>query len=110
MPLYVYEVVGTGEQFEIQQSIEEPALTTHPTTGAPVSRRIQAPHLNLKHTPGQLRDKLSRKHLEKNGFTRYERDKLTGRYHKTAGTQGPDQIERPPEPTAPQGLIVGSGA
>lgn len=41
MPVYVYKNLQTGETFELQQSIKDPALTVHPETGAPVKRVIQ---------------------------------------------------------------------
>ena len=41
MPTYVYKNLTTGDTFEVQQSITEPALTEHPDTGEPVKRVIQ---------------------------------------------------------------------
>lgn len=41
MPVYVYKNLETGETFEYQQRISEPALTAHPETGQPVRRVIQ---------------------------------------------------------------------
>jgi putative FmdB family regulatory protein len=41
MPTYVYRGVETGQEFEVQQRITEPALTRHPETGEPVQRVIQ---------------------------------------------------------------------
>jgi hypothetical protein len=37
---------------------------------------------------------LTNENVEKHGFTRYERDKLTGNYHKTAGKdrRAPDVV------------------
>lgn len=44
MPTYVYEAIstdsGVAERFEVRQGFDEPALTVHPTTGAPVRRVI----------------------------------------------------------------------
>ena len=44
MPTYVYEAIspapGAAERFEVRQGFDEPALTVHPTTGAPVRRVI----------------------------------------------------------------------
>lgn len=45
MPTYVYETIPAGpdaiaERFEIRQGFSEPALTSHPATGAPVRRVI----------------------------------------------------------------------
>lgn len=41
MPVYVYRNLTTGETFELEQRITEPALTAHPETGDPVKRLIQ---------------------------------------------------------------------
>lgn len=41
MPVYVYRNLTTGETFEVEQRITEPALTTDPRTGDPVRRVIQ---------------------------------------------------------------------
>ena len=41
MPTYVYETITpTPERFEVRQGFDEPALTEHPKTGAPVRRVI----------------------------------------------------------------------
>ncbi|NDV61037.1 FmdB family transcriptional regulator [Puniceicoccales bacterium CK1056] len=99
MPIYVYEVVqadGTpGPRFEIQQSMSEAPLEKHPETGEPVRRVFLPPNLASKYTPAQTNKRLENKNLEKAGFTKYEKDKLTGRYHRTAGKEGPDVIQRP---------------
>ena len=41
MPIYVYRNLTTGETFEVEQRMVEPALTTDPVTGDPVKRLIQ---------------------------------------------------------------------
>jgi len=41
MPVYVYRNLKTGETFEVEQRITEPALSTDPRTGDPVRRVIQ---------------------------------------------------------------------
>ncbi|MCC5840107.1 MAG: hypothetical protein JJT96_08285 [Opitutales bacterium] len=96
MPVYVYETIlpdnRGGERFEMIQSMNEPALTAHPLTGEPVRRVIQPPNIASKYTPGQTRARLDNKNVEKAGFTKYERDKVTGRYHKVAGKQGPSTL------------------
>lgn len=44
MPTYIYESIsptpGAAERFEVRQGFDEPALTVHPKTGAPVRRVI----------------------------------------------------------------------
>lgn len=100
MPLYVYEIInkdGTdGETFEILQSLSENPLTHHPVTGEPVRRILQPANIISKYTPGSTKKKLENKNVEKAGFAKYERDKLTGTYHKVAGKHGPDSFKKPP--------------
>lgn len=99
MPVYVYAKLkpdGThGERFEWVQSMKEPALTQHPETGEPVRRILLPPNLATKYTPRQTAQRLENKSVEKAGFTKYEKDKLTGRYHRVAGSGGPETIQKP---------------
>lgn len=99
MPIYVYEVIkedgSAGERFEIQQSMKEDALTQHPQTGEPVRRVFLPPNLSSKYTPGQTASKLDNRSVEKAGFTKYEKDKLTGKYHRVAGKAGPSEFSKP---------------
>ena len=89
MPIYVYQVINEdgsdGEVFEYQQSMQDAPLSAHPVTQAPVKRVYQPPNLGTRHTAQSIKNKLDPKHTEKAGFTRYERDKLTGTYHKVSG-------------------------
>lgn len=100
MPIYVYQVIledgAEGPTFEIEQPMTDDALTIHPITGHKVKRVYQPPNLATKYTPGSTKAKLETKNVEKAGFTKYERDKLTGKYHKTAGAdkRAPDVIDR----------------
>jgi hypothetical protein len=84
MPIYVYEVVATGEVFEVSQRLAEPRLTVHPVSGEPVRRVITAPNLTLNHSDGANRTKLSAKNLARHGFTKYEKAG-GGHYVKTSG-------------------------
>ncbi|MEO0795149.1 MAG: FmdB family transcriptional regulator [Verrucomicrobiota bacterium] len=99
MPIYVYQVIqpdgGEGDTFEVEQSMSDDALTHHPRTGEPVRRVYQPPNLATQYTPGATKSKLENKNVEKAGFTKYERDKLTGQYHRTAGKdrKAPDVID-----------------
>lgn len=99
MPIYVYECIkpdgSSGERFEIQQSMKDDALTEHPDSGEPVRRVFLPPNLTTRYSPGATKDKLDNKNLESTGFTKYEKDKLTGKYHRVAGKQGPEVINRP---------------
>jgi predicted nucleic acid-binding Zn ribbon protein len=99
MPIYIYEVVNEdgsgGQRFELQQSMKDDALTTHPETGQPVRRVLLPPNLATRYTPGQTKSRLDNRNVEKAGFTKYEKDKLTGQYHRVAGSSGPDVLKRP---------------
>ena len=96
MPTYVYQVIkkdgSDGDIIEVEQHMEDPHLTIHPGTGEPVRRVYQPPNLGVKYTPGQTAKKLDNKNVERAGFTKYVKDKLTGTYHKVAGGQGPKQF------------------
>lgn len=93
MPTYVYCVVredgDDGDRFEIEQSMRDPALTHHPESGEPVRRVFLPPTLGLKHTPGREGKLSDPGYAASKGFTRYEKDRGTGRYIKTAGKDGP---------------------
>lgn len=100
MPIYVYEVLqpdgSPGRRFEIQQSMKDAPLERHPETGEPVRRILLPPNLATRYSSGQTKQKLDNRSLEKAGFTKYEKDKLTGKYHRVAGKEGPSTINRPP--------------
>ena len=74
-----------GDVFECMQSMSEPALKLHPRTGNPVRKIFHAPNVTSRYTERNTKNKLSDQNIEQHGFTRYEKDKITGRYHKTAG-------------------------
>jgi len=101
MPTYLYQEIlpdgSEGDCFEIIQRMSDPALTTHPKTGNPVKKVFAAPNLPTKYTEGATKSKLTNENVEKHGFTKYEKDKLTGMYHKTAGTdkRAPDVVDAP---------------
>ena len=48
MPTYVYKILKTGKQFEVEQRITEAVWTKHPKTGEPVERVIQAAGIVFK--------------------------------------------------------------
>ena len=99
MPVYVYQEIlpdgSDGDTFECIQSMSETTLKTHPKTGNPVRKVFHAPNVSSKYTEGATKNRLSDQNIEKHGFTRYERDKVTGRYHKTAGKdkRAPDVVD-----------------
>ncbi len=95
MPTYVYQVIeddgSAGEVFEVVQKMSEPALDTHPETGKPVRRLIQAPNIAGKWSESGTRQMLSDKNLDRIGFTKYERAG-DGKYEKRAGP-GPPTLD-----------------
>lgn len=100
MPVYVYQILqadGTdGDVFEIEQGANDPALTAHPVTGQPVRRVVQAPHLAGQYNERKVRAQVSNPdNLERHGFTRYEKDKVSGKYYKTSGRdpRAPEAID-----------------
>lgn len=95
MPIYTYEVLDeAGEVVEIYEAEQKPKdapLATHPVTGEVMRKVFTPPRINTVYSDWG-------KHLEKgnlteHGFTRYERDKLTGRYNKTNEGRGPSEID-----------------
>lgn len=94
MPIYVYQTLETGERFELHQSMRDDPITAHPETGEPVRRVILPPNLATQYTPGKEKKLLDNKTVEKAGFTKYERDKVTGTYNRVAGNQGPKSFRK----------------
>jgi predicted nucleic acid-binding Zn ribbon protein len=99
MPTYVYQEIlpdgSDGEAFEYIQRMVDASLKTHPKTGNPVRKVFHSPNVSSKYTEGATKNKLTDANVEKHGFTRYERDKVTGRYNKTAGKdkRAPDVVD-----------------
>ncbi len=94
MPIYVYEVVlangEAGQVFEVMQKMSDAPLTTHPTTGQPVRRVIQPPHIAGQWSEAGARQQLSDKNLEAQGMAKYVKAG-DGYYEKRAG-KGPNVI------------------
>ncbi len=65
--------------------MSEDSLKIHPETGIKVVKVMVPPNIGIKHTTGSVEKKLENKNVEKAGFTKYVKDKLTGDYHKVAG-------------------------
>ena len=94
MPTYVYEYLdedgaGTGECFELVQSIKDDALAEH--EGRPVQRVPQAPSIAGKWSDMKAKGNLSNENLERLGFTKYEK-KGQGYMERVAGKEGPRSI------------------
>ena len=99
MPTYVYQEIlpdgSDGEAFEYIQRMADDPLLSHPITGNPVRKVFHSPNVSNKYTEASTKNKLTDENVEKHGFTRYEKDKLTGRYNKTAGKdkRAPDVVD-----------------
>lgn len=96
MPIYVYEFLdtsgkGTGETFEIVQSMKDDALTRHPDTGRPCRRAITPPTIAGKWSDIKGKSALSNANLERMGFTKYEK-RGNGYMERVAGKEGPKSI------------------
>lgn len=89
MPIFVYEEIlddgSGGIRFEYEQGMNEPLLEISPFSSRRVRKVYLPPHVGSRYSARQEKSKLETKHVENAGFTKYERDKLTGVYHKTAG-------------------------
>ncbi|HUE73686.1 MAG TPA: FmdB family transcriptional regulator [Pirellulaceae bacterium] len=95
MPIYVYEVIredgSSGEQFELHQSMADEPLTTHPQTGAPVRRVLQAPFIGGQWSDSAMKRSVTNDNkLERLGFTKYVKSG-DGTYEKTLGS-GPSKL------------------
>jgi hypothetical protein len=94
MPTYVYQVINDdgseGEIFEVVQKMSDSPLETHPETGEPVRRIIQAPNIAGRWSESGTKQMLSDKNLDRLGFTKYQKTS-DGKYEKRAG-QGPRTI------------------
>jgi len=95
MPTYVYEEIrddgSAGERFEVYQSMADEPLNTHPETGKPVRRVLQAPFIGGQWSDSAMsRSMADDKKLERLGFTKYVKS-ADGKYEKTVGS-GPSQL------------------
>ena len=89
MPWYTYEVLNEAgevvEQVEIEQSCDAPSLVRHPIDARTLQRVYTPPNLGGPHSDRRQKKATSADKIAQAGFTRYKRDKLTGRYHKELG-------------------------
>ncbi len=101
MPTYTYQEIlpdnSLGPKFEIIQAMSDDPLTQHPVTGRPIQKIIGTAGINSKYTEISNQKALENKNLTEKGFTKYEKDNLTGRYHRTSGNdpRAPEIIEKP---------------
>ena len=96
MPIYVYEVVvadgEAGQVFEVMQKMSDAPLTKHPTTGQPVRRAIQLPHIAGQWSEAGARKQLSDKNIEAHGLTNLCQDRR--RLLREAGGQRTERHRR----------------
>lgn len=88
MPLYKYLILNNSinpEYIEIEQSVNDSPLKTHPLTGEPVQKVFQSPSLTLKYSSANEKKTLSPDHLEKNGFSVLQKDTNSKEYIQTVG-------------------------
>lgn len=76
MPTYVYRNLVSGETFEFEQRITEPALTADPVTGEPVKRLIQPVGIVFKGSGFYVND--SRASSDKGSSAKSESTKPAG--------------------------------
>ena len=101
MPTYHYQEIlpdgSAGESFEIHQAMSDPPLEKHPIDGRPIQKIFASPNLPNKYSESANKKLLSEKNVADRGFTRYEKDKLSGKYYKTAGSDpsAPDVFDAP---------------
>jgi len=94
MPTYVYEYLddkgeGTGECFELVESIKADALSEY--EGRKVHRVPQAPNIAGKWSDMKSKSALSNSNLERLGFTKYEKNS-DGGLSRVAGDEGPKTV------------------
>jgi len=93
MPTYVYEVIDSGERFEVVQSMNDPELTKHPESSLPVRRVFLPPMVGGRWgDEAMARSANDDKKLERLGFTKYVKSG-DGTYEKAVG-KGPNKISR----------------
>jgi len=89
MPTYLYcEILNDGsdgETIEIVRGLNDPDPSVHPETGRRLRRIYSVPNLAMRYSSQAQKSNLSNERIEKLGFTKYEKDKLTGTYNKVAG-------------------------
>jgi len=95
MPTYTYEVTDSEgkvvEIYEAEQPLGAEPLKNHPITGEAMRKVYTPPRINA--TYADWDGKLEAGRLSKAGFTKYEKDKTTGRYFKSNEGRGPSELD-----------------
>ena len=88
MPVFKYLILNDSqipEFIEVEQTLEEAVLTTHPLTGEPIERVPTNPSLCLNHSTAIEKNILSADNLQKNGFSILERNDSDDGFNQTCG-------------------------
>jgi hypothetical protein len=88
MPVFKYLILNDSqipEFIEVEQTLEEAVLTTHPLTGEPIERVPTNPSLCLNHSTAIEKKILSADNLQKNGFSILERNDSDDGFTQTCG-------------------------
>lgn len=103
MPIYVYRNLTTGQTFEVEQRMVDPALTTDPVTGDPVKRLIQPVGIAFKGSGFYVNDSRG-----KNGASAPSASTSASSDASTSTTSSPPPA--PPAPAASSGASSGAAA
>ena len=102
MPIFVYEVLEngkpTGEELEIDQATGDNPLSLHPFTRQKIRRKLNIPNVNVEYTSQKEKKISDPNYISSKGFSKYEKDKISGNYYKIAGSAGPDEIIKQKKP------------
>jgi predicted nucleic acid-binding Zn ribbon protein len=108
MPVYVYRNLKTGETFEVEQRMVEPALVAHPVTGDPVKRLVQPVGIAFKGSGFYVTD--SRSSSTRNGASSAAAGKGATSASTTASGEAGSSAASPPPTPSPQAAVPSGGA
>ena len=78
MPLYEYQCLNCGEQFEVMQKFSDAPLTTHEKCGGEVHRLLSAPALQFKGSGWYITDYAKGSGSSKSGTEKASSDNGAG--------------------------------
>ena len=105
MPIYVYRNLTTGQTFEVEQRMVDPALTTDPVTGDPVKRLIQPVGIAFKGSGFYVNDSRG-----KNGASVPSASASASASSDTATSTASSPTPTPAAPPAPAAPAASSSA
>jgi hypothetical protein len=78
MPLRRYIVIqadgSDGQEFEVDLPLDATDFKTHPVTGEPCRRVLDAPTLTIRYGEGAMKQSFSDQRLSQAGFQKLEKD------------------------------------